>query len=84
MLCPKTLKPCTSSGCTEERKLCMQTHHVGNVTISPKTTDIPKTPPQPQPLMGWICPVCHRGNSPYIHTCACTIMGYTVTSTGKI
>ena len=36
----------------------------------------PKAPPQPPirwPQVGWICPVCGRGNAPWTHTCLCRL-----------
>lgn len=52
---------------------------------SPPTSGSNAFKPDPEPmggLMGWICPVCGRGLSPYTDSCPCTVKWEITCGTG--
>lgn len=58
-------------------------HHLGQTLDAPISFDkvdetlydlkklIEESEQKPIGLVGWVCPVCGRGNSPYTSTCPC-------------
>lgn len=41
-------------------------------------------PEKKEPLIGWICPACGRGNSPWNMTCPCVDQSIFYTYTGSV
>jgi hypothetical protein len=53
--CPKTGRQCELTGCTGDLGCALEY----------------KSTPLPPHQLGWKCPVCGRGNAPWMATCPC-------------
>ena len=68
----------------EECKTCAYNLDCDRV-FCPKEIQIPESEPAPAGgLMGWICPVCGRGLSPYTSSCPCAINRKITYGTGTV